>query len=300
MQGAFLIFLLVVVIIFIYKSVRIVSQSDYIIVERLGRFHKVLQGGIHFIIPFVDRIASILTSKEHLVSINRQQVITKDNVGITVDGIVFVKVVEPKAATYSVSNYGFAIENLGITTLRSEIGRITLDESLSSRETLNISLQNTLADAADNWGIKVMRVEISEISVPKEIENAMNMQMQAEREKRAIELRAIANKEALIREAEAQKQKQVLQAEAIERMADAKKYEQIAIATAQSESIALVNNQIAQSPQGAEFLLTKDRIAAFNEMGKNPSKDKVILPYEVTQFVGSLSLISDFFKGNKS
>lgn len=296
MQSIFLIVLIAVVISILYKSIRIVAQSDYIILERLGKFHKVLQGGIHFIIPFVDRIAAILTSKEHLVSINRQQVITKDNVGITVDGIVFVKVVEPQSATYSVQNYSFAIENLGITTLRSEIGRITLDESLSSRETLNIALQNTLADAASNWGIKVMRVEISEISVPKEIENAMNMQMQAEREKRAIELRAIANKEAMIREAEAEKQKQVLQAEAIERMADAKKYEQIALANGQSQSISLVNEQIAKSPQGAEFLLAKDRIAAFNEMSKNPSKDKVILPYEATEFIGSLSLISDFFK----
>ncbi len=144
-----------------------------------------------------------------------------------------------------------------------------------------------------------MRVEISEISVPKDIENAMNLQMKAEREKRAIELKAQAEKEALIRNAEALKQEKVLQAEAIERMADAKKYEQIALAQGQSDAMELIANQMSKNAQAAEFLLTKERIVAFTELSKNPSKDKVIIPYETSEFIGGLSVISEFLGKGK-
>lgn len=280
----------------LFFGIKIISQTDVAIVERLGRFHRVLNGGFHFIIPFIDRVVEVVTIKEQLIDIGRQQVITKDNVNINIDGIVFLKVFDGKSAVYSVSDYKQAIANLAITTLRGEIGKINLDDSLSSRDKLNAALQIALGDAANNWGVKIMRVEISEISVPKDIEVAMNLQMKAEREKRAIELKAQAEKEALIRNAEALKQEKVLQAEAIERMADAKKYEQIALAQGQSDAMELIANQMSKSAQSAEFLLAKERIVAFNEMAKNPSKDKVIIPYETSEFIGSLSVISDFLK----
>ncbi len=217
-------------VVVLFFGVKIISQTDIAIVERLGKFHRVLDGGFHFIIPIIDGVSEIVSVREQMIDIGRQQVITKDNVNINIDGIVFLKVFDAKLAVYSVNDYKQAIANLAITTLRGEIGRINLDDSLSSRDRLNAALQVALGDAADNWGVKIMRVEISEISVPKDIEEAMNMQMKAEREKRAIELKAQAEKEALIRNAEALKQEKVLQAEAIERMADAKKYEQIALA----------------------------------------------------------------------
>ena len=293
----FIVFAVVVLafaVLFLKSGIKIISQSDIYIVERLGKFHKVLDGGFHIIIPFVDQIRAQITVREQLVDITKQQVITKDNVNISVDGIVFLKVVDGKMALYNVDSYKRAIANLAMTTLRGEIGAMNLDDTLSSRDRLNSALQRALGDAADNWGVKIMRVEISEISVPHGIEEAMNLQMKAEREKRAIELKAQAEKEALIRNAEALKQEKVLQAEAIERMADAKKYEQIALATAQKEAMDMINESMAQNAKAAEFLLARDRVGAFNELAKNGSKDKILVPYEATELIGSLSVLKDF------
>jgi len=290
----FAVVVLVFAVLFLKAGIKIISQSDIYIVERLGKFHKVLDGGFHIIIPFVDQIRAVITVREQLVDITKQQVITKDNVNISVDGIVFLKVVDGKMALYNVDSYKRAIANLAMTTLRGEIGAMNLDDTLSSRDRLNSALQRALGDAADNWGVKIMRVEISEISVPHGIEEAMNLQMKAEREKRAIELKAQAEKEALIRNAEALKQEKVLQAEAIERMADAKKYEQIALATAQKEAMDMINESMAQNAKAAEFLLARDRVGAFNELAKNGSKDKILVPYEATELIGSLSVLKDF------
>jgi regulator of protease activity HflC (stomatin/prohibitin superfamily) len=291
---AIIIFALVIII----KGVRIVPQSDLYLVERLGKFNRVLHGGFHLIIPVVDSIRAVLTSREQLVDIEKQSVITKDNVNISIDGIVFCKVDDAKEATYNVVDFKNAIANLAMTTLRSEIGGMDLDDTLSNRETLNAKLQNELGSAAANWGIKVTRVEISDISVPSEIERAMNMQMEAEREKRAIETKARADKEAVIRRAEGFKQEEILKAEAIERMADAKRYEQEQIAAGQKEAMRLINESMEQNENAAEFLLAKDRVAAFKALAESSSTDKMILPYEVAQMVGSTSVLGDaFFKG---
>lgn len=160
----------------------------------MGRFYRVLDGGFHIIIPFFDSVRAKMSVRESLVDIIKQQVITKDNVNIIIDGIVFLKVFDGKMALYNVEDYKRAISNLAMTTLRSEIGEMSLDSTLSSRDQLNAKLQIALGDAANNWGVKIMRVEISDISVPQDIEVAMNMQMKAERGKRAIELNAIAKK----------------------------------------------------------------------------------------------------------
>ncbi|MCT7553436.1 SPFH domain-containing protein [Aliarcobacter butzleri] len=285
-------------IIIISKGVKIVSQSDLYVVERLGKFNKVLHGGFHIIIPVVDRVRAILTSREQLVDIEKQSVITKDNVNISIDGIVFCKVDDAVQATYNVINFKDAIANLAMTTLRAEIGGMDLDDTLSNRETLNAKLQSELGSAATNWGIKVTRVEIADISVPPSIEKAMNMQMEAEREKRAIQTRAEAQKEAQIREAEAFKQSEILKAEAIERMANAKRYEQEQLAAGQQEAMRLINISMMENEKAAEFLLAKDRIVAFKALAESSSTDKMILPYDVTSMIGSTSVLGDaFFKG---
>lgn len=285
-------------IVIIAKGVKIVSQSDLYVVERLGKFHKVLHGGFHIIIPIIDSVRAILTSREQLVDIEKQAVITKDNVNISIDGIVFCKVEDATMATYNVVNFKNAIANLAMTTLRAEIGGMDLDDTLSNRETLNAKLQTELGNAATNWGIKVTRVEIADISVPPTIEKAMNMQMEAEREKRAIQTKAEAQKEAQIREAEAFKQSEILKAEAIERMADAKRYEQEQTAAGQQEAMRLINISMMENEKAAEFLLAKDRVAAFQALAKSNSTNKMILPYDVTQMIGSTSVLGDaFFKG---
>lgn len=279
-------------------GVKIVSQSEILIIERLGRFHKVLDGGFHIIVPFFDAVRAKMSVREQLVDISKQQVITKDNVNISVDGIVFLKVIDGKMALYNVEDYRRAISNLAMTTLRSAIGEMSLDSTLSSRDQLNSKLQIALGDAADNWGVKIMRVEISEISVPHGIEEAMNMQMKAEREKRAIELKAEAEKAALIRNAEALKQEKVLEAEAIERMADAKKYEQIALAQGQKDAMDSINLAMSASSFAAEYLLAQGRVNAFSELSKNPSKDKILIPYETSELLGSLSVLKEFLSKN--
>ena len=286
------------VLIIIAKGVKIVPQSDLYVIERLGKFNKELHGGFHLIIPVVDKVRAILTSREQLVDINKQSVITKDNVNISIDGIVFCKVDDAMEATYNVVDFKDAIANLAMTTLRAEIGAMVLDDTLSNRETLNVKLQTELGTAATNWGIKVTRVEIADISVPPSIEKAMNMQMEAEREKRAIQTRAEADKESVIRKAEGFKQEEILKAEAIERMADARRYEQEQIAAGQQEAMRLINISMTENEKAAEFLLAKDRIAAFKALAQSGSTDKMILPYDVTQMIGSTSVLGDaFFKG---
>ena len=290
--------IVVAVLIIVVKGVKIVPQAHAYVIERLGKYNKTIEGGFHLIFPIIDSVAMQVTKQEQIIDIPQQSVITKDNVNISVDGLVFIQIENAKMAAYGVVDFKRAIANLATTSLRAEIGQLALDETLSSRDTLNRSILTALDDASQKWGIKTMRVELRDISVPVEIEEAMNLQMKAEREKRAIELTATANKEAAIREAEGLRQTAFLEAEAIERMADAKKYEQEATAEGQAKGMMLINQAMSANPEAAEFLLAKDRISAFNEMAKNESNDKVIVPYEATEFVGSLSILSSFL-GNK-
>nr|WP_321265932.1 stomatin-like protein [uncultured Sulfurimonas sp.] len=284
----------VAVAIVIIKGIVIVPQSRAYVVERLGRYNETIEGGFHIIIPIIDTISAKLTKQEQIINIPQQNVITMDNVNISVDGIVFIQVEDAKKATYGIVDFKTALANLSTTTLRAEIGRLALDETLSSRDTLNRKILQAIDEASSKWGIKTMRVELRDISVPIEIEEAMNLQMKAEREKRAIELKAMANKEAVIREAEAQKQKAYLEAEAIERMADASKYEQEKVAQGQQNAMVMINSAMVENSLAAEFLLAKDRVLAFNELAKNPSKDKIVVPYETTELIGSLSIFKEF------
>lgn len=291
--------IVIAVIIIIIKGIKIVPQANAYVIERLGKYNATLEGGFHVIIPIVDTVAMIVTKQEQIIDIPQQSVITRDNVNISVDGLVFIQVENAKMAAYGVVDYKRAIANLATTSLRAEIGQMALDETLSSRDTLNRSILSALDGASQKWGIKTMRVELRDISVPQEIEEAMNLEMKAERGKRAIELTATANKEATIREAEGQRQKAFLQAEAIERMADASKYEQEKTAEGQSKGMMMINQAMSANPMAAEFLLAKDRIVAFTEMAKSDSKDKVIVPYEATEFIGSLSILKEFL-GSKN
>ncbi len=289
----------VAVLIMLVKGIKIVPQAHAYVIERLGKYNATLEGGFHIIIPIVDSVAMRVTKQEQIIDIPQQSVITKDNVNISVDGLVFIQVQNSKMAAYGVVDFKRAIANLATTSLRAEIGQLALDETLSSRDSLNRSILTALDSASQKWGIKTMRVELRDISVPIEIEEAMNLQMKAEREKRAIELNASANKSATIREAEGQRERTFLEAEAIERMADAQKYEQEKTAEGQAKGMLLINQAMADNPEAAEFLLAKDRIAAFNEMAKNSDNDKFIVPYEATEFIGSLSILGSMLGKNK-
>lgn len=279
-------------------AVKIVPQAELQVVERLGRYHKTLHAGLNFIVPFVDRVRSRVSTQEQVIDIPIQKVITRDNVSIIIDGLVFLRVNNAEQATYEILNLKHAISQLAQTTLRSEIGKLDLDDTLSSRDSLNATLLIALDAASANWGAKVTRVEISDISVPEAVQSAMELQLRAERERRATETEAEGLKNATIAKAEGDRQKAFKEAEAIERTADAKRYEQIQLGEGQQKAIELLAVAMEKNPQAAEFLLAKDRIQAWEGIAKSDSANKVIVPYEATELVGSLSALQSILGGN--
>ncbi|MFM2480856.1 SPFH domain-containing protein [Celerinatantimonas sp. YJH-8] len=290
----------ILVIITILRAVRIVPQAQLYVIERLGRFHRVLHGGLHFIVPFVDHVRSSFTTQEQLINLRPQSVITKDNVSITIDGLVYLRVNDAKKATYEITDLRDATAQLAQTTLRAEIGKMELDETLSSREEMNQALQIALDAASASWGAKVTRVEISDISVPQDVQSAMELQLRASRERRAIETQAAANKNRVIAEAEAARQRAYLEAEAKERMAEADKKAQVLMAEGQRAGIELIAQALKENQAAGEYILTQERIKAWKGIAASDSSNKVIVPYEVSELVGSLSVVSDLLKGNSS
>jgi regulator of protease activity HflC (stomatin/prohibitin superfamily) len=292
----FILVLLVVVLAIFIKGVKVVPQAECWVVERLGKYNRLLEGGLNVIIPFVDEVRTKYMLQEQLIDVRPQQAFTKDNVSILIDGVVFFRVVDAVQATYGVLNLNIMIAQLAQTTLRAEIGKLDLDDTLSSRDTLNAALLNALDGASAQWGAKVTRVEISEIRVPEEVQRAMELQLQATRERRAIETKAEADKYAVIAEAEAQRQKAYKEAEALERTAEAQRYEQEQLAEGQRNAMEMINVTMANNPQAAEFLLAQQRIEAFGKLAASDSANKVIIPSDAIAALGSLSVLGDLLK----
>lgn len=291
--------IIALIVVGFFLGVKIVPQADLWVVERLGRYNRTLEGGLNLIIPFIDQVREKHTSQEQVIDIAPQMVITHDNVSITINGLVFIRISNAKQATYEILDLKEAISQLAQTTLRSQIGKMDLDDTLSSRDQLNAALLLALDSASGNWGTKVTRVEISDISVPAEVQKAMELQLRAERERRATETKAEGDKNATIAQAEGDRQKAFKEAEAIERMADAKKYEQIQISEGQRQAMELINQAMAANPQAAEFLLAKDRIKAWEGIAASDSANKVVIPFEASHLLGSLSVLQDLLAKDK-
>ncbi|RPI74685.1 MAG: paraslipin [Desulfobacteraceae bacterium] len=234
----FLIGVAILAVIIIIKGVRVVPQQSAYVVERLGKFHGVLNAGISYIFPFMDRIAYIHTLKEQTIDIPEQVCITRDNVQVGVDGVIFVQVFDPKMASYGISNYMFSITQLAQTTMRSEVGKIDLDKTFEERTLINSAIVTAINDASRTWGVKILRYEIKNIVPPETVLKAMEKQMQAEREKRASILQSEGVKQSAVNVAEGQKQKVVLESEATLQ-------KQINEATGQAEAIREVANATA-------------------------------------------------------
>jgi len=228
-----LIVLAVLAVIFIVKGVCIIPQQSAYVIERLGKFHRVLHAGISYIIPFVDRKAYVHTLKEQALDIPEQVCITRDNVQVGVDGVIFIQVFDPQMASYGISNYVFAIVQLAQTTMRSEVGKIDLDKTFEERTAINSAIVTAINDASRTWGVKILRYEVKNIRPPENVLNAMEKQMQAEREKRAVILQSEGEKQSAVNVAEGQKQKVVLESEAV-------RQKQINEATGQAEAIRAV------------------------------------------------------------
>jgi regulator of protease activity HflC (stomatin/prohibitin superfamily) len=247
---AFLIAILVFGIIVIFKGVKIVPQQQVWVAERLGRFHALLQPGLNIIVPFFDRVAYKHSLKEEAIDIKSQAAITRDNVTLTLDGVIFVKIIDPKLASYGVADPYFAVTQLAQTTMRSEIGKMDLDKTFEEREKLNVNIVNALNEASESWGIQCMRYEIKDIEPPKSILIAMEQQVTADRTKRALILESEGKKQFQINLAEAEKQQVVLQSEA-------SKIDQINRAQGEAEAILAVAHATAESIEKVAIAIQK-------------------------------------------
>ena len=207
--------LVILLLIVLVTRIKVVPQSQVFVIERIGSYYQTWNTGLHFLVPFIDRIAKRVSLKEHVVDFKPQPVITKDNVTMQIDTVVFYQITDAKLFTYGVNNPLMAIENLTATTLRNIVGELELDATLTSRDTVNTKITSILDQASDKWGIKVNRVELKNILPPREIQDAMERQMKAERERRESILRAEGEKRSQILVAEGEKESQILRAEAV-------------------------------------------------------------------------------------
>ena len=294
----FLIIFLLIVLIIAFKSIKIVRQDEVYIIERLGKFHKIADAGLTIIIPFVDHVRSVVSLKEQTMDIPPQGVITEDNVTITIDTVVFYQITDPAKAVYEIQSLRRGIEYLAITTIRDIVGKMSLDSTFSSRDMINNELRVLLDEATDKWGCKVNRVEIKDINPPADIRDAMEKQMNAERNKRAAILQAEGEKQAAITLAEGQKQAAILQAEADKeakiRIAagEAEAIREVAVAKAQE--IQMIYDSIKKSNPDDKLIQLKS-LEALQEIAKGDA-NKVFIPFEATNTLSSLGAIKEVIK----
>ena len=308
----FLVALLVIVFLVLLSSIKVVNTGYLYVVERLGQFHRILEPGWHFIIPGVDFVRRKVSTKQQILDVPPQSVITKDNVKISVDNVIFYKMLNAKDAVYNIEDYKAGIVYSATTNIRNILGNMTLDEVLAGRDSINQQLLGIIDEVTDAYGIKVLSVEIKNIIPPAEIQQAMEKQMRAERDKRAMILQAEGLRQSQIEKAEGEKQSKILEAEAekeanirraeglkesqlLEAEGKAKAIEQIAIA--ESEAIRKVNEAIIESGTN-ETVIALKQVEALKEMAKNPA-NKLILPNETLSSLGSIAAIGEMLKGNK-
>ncbi len=294
----FFLVLLVLVLIIAWKTIKVVKQSEVYIIERLGKFHKVADAGLTIIVPFLDHVRSIVSLKQQTMDIPPQGVITHDNVTITIDTVVFYKITDPAKAVYEIQSLKKGIEYLAITTIRDIVGKMDLDETFSSRDNINDRLRTILDEATDQWGCKIDRVEIKDITPPADIRDAMEKQMNAERNKRAQILQAEGERQSAITLAEGKKEAAILAAEAdreaaIRRAAgEAEAIKQVAEAKAQE--IAMVYDAMMQSHPNDKLVQLKS-LETLKEVA-NGEANKVFIPFDATSALSSLGAVKEIMK----
>ncbi|MCI7624278.1 MAG: SPFH/Band 7/PHB domain protein [Clostridiales bacterium] len=288
--------LLLVVIFILVRCIRIVQQAKAYVIEFLGAYKTTWNVGLHFKIPFVEKVAKVVTLKEQVADFPPQPVITKDNVTMQIDTVVYFQITDPTLYTYGIEQPMVAIENLSATTLRNIIGDLELDQCLTSRDIINTKMRTILDEATDPWGIKVNRVELKNILPPKEIQNAMEKQMKAERERREAILRAEGEKRAAILEAEGEKESAILRA-------DAKKQQQILEAEGEAEAILKVQKATAEGIRlineaaPSEAVIKIKAMEAFSAAA-NGKATKIIIPSEIQGVAGLASGLVEAVKGD--
>ncbi|MGL5149886.1 MAG: SPFH domain-containing protein [Clostridium sp.] len=304
--------IVVLILVAILSSVKIVNTGYLYVVERFGQFHKVLEPGWHFLIPFVDFVRKKISTKQQILDVPPQSVITMDNVKISVDNVIFYKLLSARDAVYNIEDYKSGIVYSATTNMRNILGNMSLDEILSGRDKINNELLSIIDEVTDAYGIKILSVEIKNIIPPLEIQEAMEKQMKAERDKRAMILQAEGLRKSQVEKAEGEKQAKILSAEAEKeaqiRRAEGLKESQLleaegkakaieAIATAEAEAIMKVNQAIIQSGTDERVIALK-QVEALKEMANGPA-NKLILPNETLSSLGSIAAIADILKDSK-
>ena len=297
----FLIIFLVLLLILLFNSIKIVREAEVYIIERLGKFHKVADAGLTIIIPFIDKVRSVVSLKEQTMDIPPQGVITQDNVTIRIDTVVFYQITDPAKAVYEIQSLKKGIEYLAITTIRDIVGKISLDSTFSSRDLINNKLRQLLDEATYKWGCKVNRVEIQDINPPEDIRDAMEKQMNAERNKRAAILQAEGEKQAAITIAEGKKESAILEAEAEKeariRRAAGEAAAIKTIAEAKAEEIKKVYESIKKSNPDEKLVQLKS-LEALEEIAKGDA-NKVFIPFDATTALSTLGTMKEIVKEDK-
>ena len=286
--------IIIILLVIIVLGVKIIPQSKAKVVERLGSYHTTLQTGLHYVIPFIDRVANDVTLKEIVKDFAPQPVITKDNVTMQIDTVVYFQITDPKLYTYGVENPINAIENLTATTLRNIIGELELDQTLTSRDIINSKMRSILDEATDPWGIKVNRVEVKNIIPPRDIQDAMEKQMRAERERREKILQAEGEKKAAILIAEGEKESAILRA-------DAKRETHIREAEGEAQAIIKVSEANAQALKLLKDAKADDavlKLKSYEAMVDvaNGQATKIIVPSDMQNLVTAATVIKDTIK----
>jgi len=326
-----LMYLLIIVLFFVvlftvilFKSVYLIQQSEAIVIERFGRFSRVLGPGLHFIMPFIEMPRTVIWSyisvgtdkryykfnkityridlRESVNDFPKQNVITKDNVNMEISALLYYQITDPKAAIYEVQNVPEAIEKLTQTTLRNVIGSMDLDESLISRDAVNTKLRIILDEAADKWGVKVNRVELQEVNPPADIRHAMEKQMRAERDRRAIIIESEGQKQSAILQAEGEREANILKArglsEAMLINAEAESVSRLKIIEAESKAVEMIK-KVSPANDPLIYLATLQYIKTIPSIMDGKDNKFVVVPYEATGLTGSLSIIKKLFEEQK-
>ncbi len=288
-----IVILIIVAIIGLLRCVRIVPQAHKFVIERLGSYKETWEAGLHIKMPFIDRVAKVISLKERVFDFAPQAVITKDNVTMQIDTVLFYQITDPKLFVYGIENPNIAIENLAATTLRNIIGDLELDETLTSRDIINYKMRDILDDATDPWGIKVNRVELKNIIPPQDIQTAMERQMKAEREKRESILRAEGKRESAIRVAEGEKEAAILRAEA-------KKEAAIREADGQAQAILLVQQATAQGLKMIKDAQADAQVIALQSLETltkvaNGQATKIIVPSDIQHLATLGTVLKEAF-----